>query len=270
MSRPRRFWQDMTTVEFGALDRERVIALLPVAAIEQHGPHLPVSVDATINHGVLEHALGLMPDTLPVTILPALPVGKSDEHGGFAGTLSLSAETLIRLWSEVGDSVARAGIRKLVLFNSHGGQPQMLDVVASGLRNRHRMLAVAVNVYRLYEAQAMFPTAELQHGIHAGAVETSIMLHLAPELVRLDQAAKAPSLSETMQADFRYLSPIGRAAPFAWQTQDLNPTGVCGDPTLADAEHGRRLVEQAAGKLVEILHEVDRFPLERLRPAPQP
>jgi creatinine amidohydrolase len=268
MSLPRRFWQDMTTVEFAALDCARVIALLPVAAIEQHGPHLPVSVDATINRGLLARALELMPESLPVTILPALPVGKSDEHGGFAGTLSLSAETLIRLWSEVGDSVARAGIRKLVLFNSHGGQPQILDVVASGLRARHRMLAVALNGYRLYEAQAMFPAAELQHGIHAGAVETSIMLHLAPELVRLDQAAPAPSLSETMQGEFRHLSPIGRVAPFAWQTQDLNPTGVCGDPTLATAEHGRRLVEQAAAKLVEILHEVDRFPLERLRPAP--
>ncbi len=267
MSLPRRYWQDMTTVEVAALDHARAIALLPVAAIEQHGPHLPLAVDATINRGVLEHALTLMPDDLPVTILPALPIGKSDEHGAFPGTLSLSAETLIRLWSEVGDSVARAGVRKLVLFNSHGGQPQILDVVASGLRARHAMLAVAVNYYRLLDAAAMFPPEELQHGIHAGAVETSIMLHLAPDLVRRDQAAKAPSLSETMARDYRELSPIGRAAPFAWQTQDLNPTGVCGDPTLADAEHGRRLVEQAATRLVEILHEVDRFPLDWLRAA---
>ncbi len=139
MSLPRRYWQDMTTVEVAALDHARAIALLPVAAIEQHGPHLPLAVDATINRGVLEHALTLMPDDLPVTILPALPIGKSDEHGAFPGTLSLSAETLIRLWSEVGDSVARAGVRKLVLFNSHGGQPQILDVVASGLRARHAM-----------------------------------------------------------------------------------------------------------------------------------
>ena len=266
MSLPRRFWQDMTTAEVAALDHARVIALLPVAAIEQHGPHLPLAVDATINRGVLEHALTEMPADLPVTILPALPIGKSDEHGAFPGTLSLSAETLIRLWSEVGDSVARAGVRKLVLFNSHGGQPQILDVVASGLRARHAMLAVAVNSYRLLDAAAMFPPAELQHGIHAGAIETSIMLHLAPEQVRRDLAARAPSLSETMAPDYRHLSPIGRVAPFAWQTQDLNPTGVCGDPTLADADHGRRLVEQAATRLVEILHEVDRFDLDLLRP----
>jgi creatinine amidohydrolase len=268
MTRPRRLWQDMTTAEFAALDLTRVIALLPVAAIEQHGPHLPLAVDATINRGVLERALALMPGDLPVSILPAQPIGKSDEHGAFAGTLSLSAETVIRLWSEIGDSVARAGVRKLVLFNSHGGQPQIVDIVASGLRARHAMLAVAVNSYRLIDAAAMFPPAELQHGIHAGAIETSMMLHLAPDAVRRAHAAPAPSLSEAMARDFRHLSPLGRVAPFAWQTQDLNPTGVCGDPTLADAAHGRQLVEQAATKLVEILQEIDRFPLDRLRAAP--
>ena len=268
MTTPHRFWQDMTTAEFAALDRTRVIALLPVAAIEQHGPHLAVAVDATINRGVLDRALALMPDDLPVTILPALPIGKSDEHGAFPGTLSLSAETLMRVWGEIGDSVAQSGIRKLVLFNSHGGQPQILDLVASGLRARHAMLAVAINVYRLFDASAMFPPEELRHGIHAGAVETSIMLHLASEQVRADRAAPAPSLSQEMAADFRYLSPIGRTAPFAWQTQDLSPTGVCGDPTLASAEHGRVLVEQAAGKLVEILQEIDRFSLEWLTVQP--
>ncbi len=268
MSLPRRYWADMTTEEFGAIDRARAIALLPVAAIEQHGPHLPVAVDATINHGVLARAVALMPADLPVTILPALPIGKSDEHGAFPGTLSVSAETLMRLWAEVGDSVARAGIRKLVLFNSHGGQPQIVDVVASNLRARHAMLAVAVNYYRLLDAGAMFPPDELRHGIHGGALETSMMLHLAPDQVRRDRAAKAPSLSQQMEGDYRHLSPIGRSAPFAWQTQDLNPTGVCGDPTLADAAHGRALVEQAATRLVEILHEVDRFPLDRLRAAP--
>lgn len=268
MTLPRRLWQDMTTVEFAALDAARVIALLPVAAIEQHGPHLPVAVDATINQGVLARALALMPDDLPVTVLPAMPIGKSDEHGAFPGTLSLGTETLIRLWSEIGDSVARAGVRKLVLFNSHGGQPQILDLVASGLRARHAMLAVAVNYYRLLTTDGLFPADELRHGIHGGAVETSIMLHLDPGAVRLDQAAPAPSLSAEMARDYRFLSPIGRLAPFAWQTQDLNPTGVCGDPTLADAEHGRLLVEQAATRLVEILHEIDRFPLDRLRDRP--
>ena len=133
---PRRCWQDMTTEEFAALDAARVIELLPVGAIEQHGPHLPVSTDACINQGILARALEQMPDDLPVTVLPMLPIGKSSEHLGFPGTLTLSAETLIRLWTEVGLSVARAGVRKLVLFNSHGGQPQVMDIVARDLRVR--------------------------------------------------------------------------------------------------------------------------------------
>ena len=130
MGMPRRFWQDMSSEEFAKLDAARVIAVLPVAAIEQHGPHLPVATDACINRGVLTRALELMPADLPVTILPLLPVGKSNEHLAFPGTLSLSAETLIRVWTEVGEGVARTGIRKLVLFNSHGGQPQIMDIVA--------------------------------------------------------------------------------------------------------------------------------------------
>jgi creatinine amidohydrolase len=264
----RRYWQDMTTADVAAVDAERLIALLPVAAIEQHGPHLPLAVDATINRAILERAVALLPADLPVSILPAQPVGKSDEHGAFPGTLSLRAETLIALWRDIGDSVARAGVRKLVLLNTHGGQPQILDVVASDLRARHRMLVVAVNAYRLYDAQGVFPPEELQHGIHGGAIETSIMLHAAPDQVRRDKAAPAPSLSAEMARDYRHLSPLGRTAPFAWQTQDLNPTGVCGDPTLADAAIGARLVEQAATTLIEILQEVDRFPLDRLKDAP--
>ncbi len=148
----RRYWQDMTTTDVAAADMQRLIALLPVAAIEQHGPHLPLSVDATINRAILERAVTLMPADLPVSVLPAQPVGKSDEHGAFPGTLSLSAETLIALWRDIGASVARAGVRKLVLLNTHGGQPQILDVVAGELRARHQMLAVAVNAYRLYDA----------------------------------------------------------------------------------------------------------------------
>ena len=140
---PRRFWQEMTTAEFARLDATRVIALLPVGAIEQHGPHLPVVVDACINAGIVARALELLPADLPVTVLPMLPVGKSDEHLAFPGTLSLSAETLARLWTEVGLSVARAGVRKLVLFNSHGGQPQVMEIVARDLRVRLGMVVVA-------------------------------------------------------------------------------------------------------------------------------
>jgi creatinine amidohydrolase len=125
----------MTTTEFAALPADTV-AVLPVAAVEQHGPHLPVYVDACLNEGVVARAIELLPPELPVTFLPMQAVGKSNEHLAFPGTLSLSAETLIRLWTEIAESVHRASVRKLVLFNSHGGQPQIMDIVARDLRVR--------------------------------------------------------------------------------------------------------------------------------------
>jgi len=154
---PRRLWQDMTSAEFARLDGARVIALLPVGAIEQHGPHLPVAVDACINAGILARALELLPPDLPVSVLPMLPVGKSDEHLAFPGTLTLSAETLARLWTEVGQSVARAVVRKLVLFNSHGGQPQVMEIVARDLRVRLGMLAVAYSWYAAGVPPGLYP-----------------------------------------------------------------------------------------------------------------
>ena len=155
----RRQWVEMTTKDFGQVDMAEVIAILPVAAIEQHGPHLPVEVDTAINRGVLARAMELLPADFPVTVLPAMPVGKSNEHIAYPGTLTLSAETLIRLWTEIGESVARAGVRKFVLFNSHGGQPQLADIVARDLRVRHDMFVVPSNVYALASRRACFRPA---------------------------------------------------------------------------------------------------------------
>ena len=260
----RRLWQEMTTEDFRALDAGRVIALLPVAAIEQHGPHLPVEVDARINAGVLARALELMPDEMPLTVLPAMPVGKSNEHTAFPGTLSLSAETLIRLWTEIGESVARAGVRKLVLFNSHGGQPQISDIVARDLRVRHGMFVVSANCYALGKPPGLFPDGELRHGIHGGTVETSIMLHLRPDLVKMDKARNFVPLSATMEREYEILAPEG-AVGFGWQTQDLNPDGACGDAAAADAKRGAAMVDHYARRLIQLLQEIDRFPLSTLK-----
>jgi creatinine amidohydrolase len=256
----------MTTKEFAALDGERVIAVLPVGSIEQHGPHLPVGVDSSINEAILGRALELIPATLPVTVLPMTYVGKSDEHLAFPGTLTLSAETLIRVWTEIGESVGRAGIRKLVIFNSHGGQPQLVDIVARDLRIRRRMLVVAASTYRLGRPPGLFAEAELRHGIHGGAVETSIMLHVRPDLVHMDEAKNFTSLGERMEAEFELLTPEG-AIGFGWQSQDLNPDGACGNALDADAERGLRVVEHAAGRLAALLNEIDRFPIVNLRDA---
>ncbi len=264
---PRRIWHEMTTTEVAALDAARVIAVLPVAAIEQHGPHLPLAVDAIINEGILTRALELVPEQLPVTVLPILAIGRSDEHGDFPGTLSLSPETAIRLWGEVAEGVAKAGICKLVLFNSHGGQPQLLDIVGRNLRIKHRMLVVQVNSYRLIDATRSFGEAEVRHGIHGGAIETSMMLHLRPELVHMDKATNFVPASLRMAEDYRSVGPHG-AVPFSWLSQDLHPAGACGDATKASVEHGRALVEQAARALCAILEEVDRMPLELLKGRP--
>ncbi|MGE5148036.1 MAG: creatininase family protein [Candidatus Eiseniibacteriota bacterium] len=260
----RRLWQEMTTEDFAALDAARVIAVLPVAAIEQHGPHLPVEVDARINAGILGRAVELLPDELPVTVLPALPVGKSNEHTAFPGTLSFSAETLIRLWTEIGESVARAGIRKMVIFNTHGGQPQIADIVARDLRVRLGLFVVTANGYALGKPPGLFPAAELKHGIHGGTVETSIMLHLRPDLVKMDKARNFVPLSAEMEGSFEILTPEGGVG-FGWQTQDLNAHGACGDAASADAARGAEVVEFQARRLVQLFQEIDRFPLSALR-----
>jgi creatinine amidohydrolase len=266
-SRLRRDWVEMTTKDFQLTDMSKVIAVLPVAAIEQHGPHLPVEVDTAINRGVVARARELLPPELPVTFLPAMPVGKSNEHISYPGTLTLSAETLIRLWTEIGESVNRAGVRKLVLFNSHGGQPQIADIVARDLRVRRDMFVVIASTYALGQPPGLFSADELKHGIHGGSVETSIMMHLHPDLVRRDELANFRPRSLDMEGDYEILTPEGSIA-FGWETQDLSPPGACGDATDADAARGAQLVAHAAARFVKLLAEIDRYPLEALRTGP--
>ena len=258
------WWQDLASPEFAALDPEATVAVLPVGAIEQHGPHLPVAVDTCLNEAILRRALELMPEGMPVLILPTTPVGKSNEHVDFPGTLTLSAETLGRVWYELGASVRRAGVRKLLLFNSHGGQPQVMQIVARELRIDHSMLAVAANWFSWGLPDGLFDPGEIRHGIHAGAVETAMMLAVRPDLV--DMAAAADFVPVTVADDLDYprLRALG-AAGLGWQTQDLHGEGACGDATNATEEAGRAVIEHAAGCLVELLQELVRFPLQRLR-----
>ncbi len=264
---PYRQWEHLTTAEFRDLPAERVIAILPVAAVEQHGPHLPTGVDAIINRGILQAAVARLPADLPVLVLPEQTIGLSIEHTAFAGTLSLSAATVMALWRDIAESVARAGIRKLVFFNSHGGQTAPMTIVADELRARHRMLAVTASWFSFGLPDGIVGAAEQQYGIHGGAVETAMMLHLASELVRDKLRDGFASSAQEMTADYRHLSPHGRIG-FGWQTQDLNPAGVCGDATAADAAMGAALVDHFAGALSELLVEVGRFPLANLRDSP--
>lgn len=264
MGKAWRWWLDMTTEDFRGLDAERTVALLPVAAVEQHGPHLPVAVDATLARGIVARASELLADGLPVLILPQTDIGKSNEHLAFPGTLSFSAETLIRVWTEIGECVHRAGIRKIVLFNSHGGQPQIMDIVTRDLRVRLKMAAVAASWWAYGMPEGLWPAQEEKFGIHAGGVETSMMMHLAPAQVRRDKIADFRPGQIDLAKEFKLLAYTGKSA-LAWQTQDLHPSGAVGNARDSDAERGRKVVEFAAQRLADLLAEVSRFPLDRLK-----
>jgi creatinine amidohydrolase len=253
----------MTSADFSALDVERTVAILPIGAIEQHGPHLPVVVDACINAMLLDRVLDAAPPELGITALPLQAVGKSNEHLAYPGTLALSAETLTRVCMELGESVGRAGVRKLVLLNSHGGQPQIMDIVARELRVRHGMFVVNVAWQAVTGASDLFSADELRYGIHGGEVETSLMLHLRPDLVRMELAGNFVGLMHTMGDDYRWLTPEGRIG-FGWQSQDLHPSGASGNAGAATAEKGRILAERAVANMIELLAEVARYPLANI------
>ena len=250
-----RHWQDLSWTDFADLP-EGVVAILPVAAIEQHGPHLPLSTDATLNAAILWRALDRVAPDLPVLALPMQSVGLSVEHTAFPGTLTGSAETLLGFWTEIGRSVARAGVRRLVLFNSHGGQPQIVELACRRLRIEARMFAVGVSWFALAPPDLPDP-----HGIHGGRVETSMMLACAPELVDMARARNFRSAWTRHENAAALLSPEG-AVGFGWQTQDLHPAGALGDASLATAEDGHRLLDRAADRLAQLLGEVSRFDVD--------
>ena len=190
-----RFWSDHTSEQFSRLPREQLIAVLPVGAVEQHGPHMPISTDHATIDGVVAATVPKLPDELPVLFLPTLPYGKSNEHSRYPGTVTISAATLMQMWMEIGASVARAGVRKFMLFNAHGGQMNAMDIVIRDLREQHGLMAVSAHWYMLGLPPGMFSEHELRHGIHAGALETSVMLALKPRDVHMDKARHFGSLT---------------------------------------------------------------------------
>jgi len=263
--------RDWTEIDFSNVDANaaaRWIAVLPLAATEQHGPHLPLETDVLIAEAYLARVRELLPAALPVAFLPIERIGISTEHIDFPGTQTLSSEAALSAWTALGASVARAGLKKLVIITSHGGNSAAMMLVAQDLRAHHGLLAVTTSWSRLSAADTLFPAGEVRHGIHGGAVETSIMLARYREHVRTDAIADFRPLSVAMDRDFRWLS-TGRPAPFAWQAQDLHPSGAAGNATLASAEKGERLIDQGARGFIELLEDVDKFDVTLLSAGPQ-
>ena len=268
---PIRRWAHLKSPDFHTLDLARTIAVLPVAAIEQHGPHLPLNVDTALVEGVVAAALPHLAANLPVLFLPTQAVGFSPEHTAFAGTLTFKSETLIRLWTEIAESVAATGVKKLVLLNSHGGQVGLLDVVARDLRARLGMLVYGVNWFNLplldaagVDVASQFSAHEHRFGIHAGDMETSMMLALQPELVDMGKAQNFHSTSQDRAEQFKLLGD-GKSAKLAWQMQDYNRHGAVGNAAAATADKGRALLGAAGRSLAALLLEIDQLAPDTLR-----
>jgi creatinine amidohydrolase len=267
MTTPPLDWSDINWSAIDAAEAARLIAVLPLAATEQHGPHLPLSTDVMIGEAYLARVRALLPDGLPATFLPLQPIGISTEHTDFPGTLTLSTETALREWMALGEAVAHAGVRKLVMVTSHGGNSAAMTLVAQDLRARHGLLAVTTSWSRFGTPEGLFPAEELRHGIHGGAVETSIMLARHRDHVRVEAIADFRPASIAMERNYRWLS-AHRPVPFAWQAQDLHFSGAAGNATLASAEKGELLLEHGARAFIELLDDIDRFDLAALANRP--
>lgn len=253
----------MTTFDFEAVSPEKTIAILPLASTEQHGPHLPIATDTAIGNGMLAELRTQLPNHLDVLVLPTQEIGKANEHKYGLGTLSLSAELLIQAWTAIGEKVAEAGVRKIVMVNSHGGNVDVMNIVARELRVRYDMVAVTTQWGRFGTPDGLYDEREKTFGIHGGDMETSLMLHFRPDLVHMDKAQDFVSIAESMVKEYKHIRPAGLHG-LAWIARDLNPEGTVGDASKANVEKGLATARHQVTGFVELLEDVAKFPLSQL------
>ena len=254
------WWSDFTASDFDGIDPMATVAVLPIAAVEQHGPHLPVGTDLIINTGLCQALAAGAPEGLDLRILPVQPVGKSNEHLWAKGTLSHDPHSLINAWVELGMGVARSGIRKLVIINSHGGNDEIMGIVGRELRLRAGLLVVKTAWARFSTPEGLISAEESRHGIHGGDMETSLMLHLRPDLVDMSRAADFVSVAVQEEHDYRYLRPTGPHA-WSWISRDVHASGAVGNAALASAGKGAAIAAHQVGCCLELIDEVVRHPL---------
>jgi creatinine amidohydrolase len=252
-----RFLPFLTSKQIAEMqDKDKAVIVLPIASIEQHGPHMPVFTDSIICEEVLARSLKLLPDSFPIWVLPLLPYAKSNEHAGFAGTFTLTSETLIKVLKEIGDNVARNGFRRFAILNAHGGNTEIIDFVIRDIREKTNLLVFALHIgLRVALPSEGLSEMEKVYGIHAGDAETSMLLHCSPDLVRREFAPNGlPSHLEEMDTP-----PFMGALNFAWLTRDIAPLGVLGDATVATPEKGSKFLTDAAAEVAGLFKKIKDF-----------
>jgi creatinine amidohydrolase len=242
----------------------RTIAVLPLGAHEYHGPHLPLETDTLIAEGIAERLRLALPDGLDVLFLEADPIGYSIEHSDRPGTRSLSYDKAVEGWLDIAENLAGEGIGKLILLNAHGGNSPLLTIVATEARVRFGMLCVATHWTRFGVPEGLITPERRGVDIHAGDIETSVMLALHPDRVDMTKARDFPSRQSEFAARYKHLRAYGPHA-FGWMMRDLNDEGAAGNALAATAEKGERLIAHAVRGLVELVEDVDRFDLALLR-----
>lgn len=255
---PNRFFAYLSWQEIESMpNKENVVIIQPLGAVEQHGLHLPIIVDSAITMGVLGKALERLDTEITAYALPCIYYGKSNEHCQFPGTITLGANTILAILKEIADSIYKAGFRKLVLMNSHGGQIQVMEIAARDIHAQYQdFMVFPLFTWRVPNlAKQLLTEKELELGIHAGDGETSLMLSLMPEQVKMERAVK--EYPQGLPQD-SLLSMEG-SLPFAWLTGELSKSGVLGDPTLASKEKGELILTSLADGWVQVIKDIYKF-----------
>jgi creatinine amidohydrolase len=256
--------EDLTAPEFAAVVNTHTVGVLPVAAIEPHGPHLPLSTDCDIARGHLAQLGHYLPPDADVLVLPLQSIGLSIEHSGFPGVFSHAPETLLRSWTDVARVFHAAGGRRLIIISSHGGNSEVAGLLATSLRLDPGLLAVTAAWLRFGQPEGLFDPRELAYGIHGGDVETSLMLHYWPDAVRLEERRDFASAAEKWEGAAHVLTAHGRTR-IGWLSRDLNPAGAVGNALAATAEKGAASADRALRGLAALVVDVAEFDLRRLQ-----